>query len=142
MFRIIPIFEPVAPLSLPCFETVPAGFPSPAQDHAEKRLDVYELLVRRPASTFFCRADGPSMQGAGINSGDLLVVDRAIEPQAGDVVVATLDGGLTVKRLVHQHGCWLLAPENPEFPPLVINPEEGVMIWGVVTYSITGHCPR
>lgn len=82
------------------------------------------------------------MQGGGINSGDLLVVDRAIEPQAGDVVVATLDGGLTVKRLVHRHGRWLLTPENPDFPPLAINPEEGVMIWGGVTYSITGHCPR
>lgn len=134
--------EPLARLHLPSFESVAAGFPSPAADHTEKRLDVYDLLIRRPAATFFCRADGPSMRDIGINDGDLLVVDKSIEPQVGDVVVATLDGGLTVKRLAHAGGQWILAPANPDFPALTINPEQGVMIWGVVTFSITSHCQR
>lgn len=133
---------PASALALPCFDGVPAGFPSPAQDHTEKRLDVHELLIRRPAATFFCRAEGPSMEGAGIHDGDMLVVDRSIPPAPGDVVVATIDGGMTVKRLTQTHGKWFLSPANPAFPSLPINPEEGVTIWGVVTFSITGHCPR
>lgn len=137
-----PADEPELRIHLPQFESVAAGFPSPAEDHAEKRLDVYELLLRRPSATFFCRANGPSMRDLGINDGDLLVVDRSIEPQVGDIVVATLDGGLTVKRLCQNKGQWVLAPANPEFPSFPINPEEGVMIWGVVTFSITPHCPR
>lgn len=91
---------------------------------------------------FFCKAVGESMVGAGIKDGDLLVVDRSIQPQAGDVVVATVDGGLTVK-LLRQNGLrWELAPANPGFPSMPIDPEEGIQVWGVVTYAITPLCPR
>ena len=121
---------------------VPAGFPSPADDHLEGRLDPTALLVRRPAATFFCRADGNSMDGVGIHDGDLLVVDRSIPPQPGDIVVATLDGGLTVKMLAGGGNGWRLEPANPSFPSFAIDPEQGVQIWGVVTFSITPHCQR
>jgi len=121
---------------------IEAGFPSPADDHSDSRLDLPAMLVRRPAATFYVRASGPSMQDVGVMDGDLLVVDRSIPPQDGDIVVATLDGGMTVKRLAKDGDGWTLMPANPEFPPLPVNPEEGVQIWGVVTYSITALCPR
>ena len=127
---------------IPTYASVAAGFPSPAEDHAEGRLDIQALLVKRPVATFFCRADGCSMRDAGINDGDLLVVDRSITPAAGDVVVANLDGGLTVKRLTKTAEGWALAPANPDFPSFAINPDLGVQIWGVVTFAITGLCPR
>jgi len=116
---------------------VAAGFPSPADDHLEGQLDLHEMMVKRPAATFFCRADGDSMTGAGIQSGDLLVVDRSVQPHDGDVVVATLDGGLTVKTLRKTTAGWELAPANPGYPSFPVNEEEGVQIWGVVTFSIS-----
>ena len=128
--------------TLPSYASVAAGFPSPAADHAEGRLDVQALLVRRPVATFFCRAEGNSMCDAGINDGDLLVVDRSIPPQPGDAVVAVIDGGLVVKRLVKQGGGWALASAHPDFPTFTVNPETGVQIWGVVTFAITALCPR
>lgn len=129
---------------LPMFAShIAAGFASPADDHLEGALDVGSLLVRRPAATFFARAEGPSMRDIGVHDGDLLVVDRSIEPTAGDVVVAVVDSGLTVKRLVcGDGGQWRLAPANPDFPPLAIDPEEGVKIWGVVTWALTSLCKR
>ena len=116
---------------------VAAGFPSPADDHLEGKLDLHELMVKRPAATFFCKADGDSMTGAGIHSGDLLVVDRSIQPHDGDIVVATLDGGLTVKTLRKTQDGWALAPANPGFPSFPVDPEEGVQIWGVVTFAVS-----
>lgn len=128
--------------SVPVYASVPAGFPSPADDHVEGRLDVHALLVRRPAATFFCRADGPSMRDAGINDGDLLVVDRSIAPADGDVVIANIDGGLTVKRLSRSRQGWMLVAAHPDYPAFAVNPDEGVVIWGVVTFAITTLCPR
>jgi len=122
--------------------TVPAGFPSPADDDVEMRLDINSLVAKRPAATFYARATGDSMVNAGISDGDLLVVDRSITPTAGDIVVAVLDGGLTVKRLARCGQGWQLAAENPAFRPLPINPEDGVTIWGVVTFSLRRHCER
>jgi len=127
---------------LPVYQGVAAGFPSPAADHMERRLDIHDLLVRRPASTFFCRAQGPSMRDRGIQDGDLLVVDRSIPPQQGDVVVATLEGGLTVKILQRQDSEWCLVAAHPDYPPLPINPEDGLTIWGVVTFAVTPLCSR
>lgn len=122
---------------------VAAGFPSPADDHVEQSLDVAALLVRRPAATFYCRADGPSMRDAGVHDGDILVVDRSLEPVAGDIVVAAVDGGLTVKRLARgARGGWLLAAENPDFAAIPVDPVEGVHIWGVVTWALTSLCQR
>lgn len=127
---------------LALYSSVPAGFPSPAEDYAEGALDVHSLLVRRPAATFFCRAHGPSMRDVGINDGDLLVVDRSVEPGDGDVVVATVEGGLTVKRLSKRPSGWVLAPANPDFPELPIDPEAGIQVWGVVTWAMTPLCGR
>lgn len=101
------------------------------------------LLVRRPAATFYTRAAGDSMKDAGIHDGDLLVVDRSIPVRDGDVVVATLEGGLTVKFLRKQDaGAWALIPANAAFDPIPIDPDEGVQVWGVVTFAITELCPR
>ncbi|WP_040477106.1 LexA family protein [Paramagnetospirillum caucaseum] len=121
---------------------VAAGFPSPADDHLEGKLDLHELMVKRPAATFFCRADGDSMTDAGIQSGDLLVVDRSVQPHDGDVVVATLDGGLTVKTLRKVEDGWELASANPDYPSFPVNDEEGVQIWGVVTFAVSALAKR
>ena len=100
---------------------VPAGFPSPADDHIEGNLDLNLHLIRRPAATFFIRAQGESMRDAGIYDGDLLVVDRAIAPQAGDIVIAVLHGDLTVKRLRKSNGALILYAENPDFPDIALD---------------------
>lgn len=115
---------------------VAAGFPSPADDYAESGLDLHAHMVRNPAATFFLRAQGSSMQGAGILDGDILVVDRSLEASHNRVVIAALDGELLVKRLVRRHGRVLLTPENPAFPDVDITEREHVYIWGVVTYAV------
>lgn len=130
------------PLELPLFtSTVPAGFPSPADDHIEGKLDLNEHLVRRPAATFFVRASGESMRGAGIFDGDLLIIDRGVSPQPDDIVIAILQGELTVKRLKKVDGQWLLAAENSAYPSLPLI-EGDCEIWGVVAHSIRRHCGR
>lgn len=130
------------PLERPLFSSpVEAGFPSPADDHIEGKLDLNEHLVRRPAATFFVRAAGESMRGAGIFDGDLLVIDRGITPQPVDIVIAVVHGELTVKRLQRQNGAWHLGAENPKFPTLPIR-DDSCEIWGVVTHSIRRHCGR
>ena len=115
---------------------VEAGFPSPAEDHLDCKLDLHRHLVRNEAATFFLRAHGESMLGAGIHDGDLLVVDRSVEAAHRKVVIAALEGELTVKRLLRREGRVLLAPENPDFLPIDITESEFVHIWGVVTYVI------
>lgn len=115
---------------------VAAGFPSPADDYMEERLDLHRYLVRNPAATFFLRAQGESMINAGIFDGDLLIVDRSVEAGNNRVVIAALDGELTVKRLVRRRGHVLLAPENPDYPEIDITEREYVHIWGVVTHAI------
>lgn len=115
---------------------VEAGFPSPAEDYLDRRLDLHQHLVRNEAATFFLRAHGESMLGAGIHDGDLLIVDRSVDAVHRKVVIAALDGELTVKRLLHREGRVLLAPENPQFEPIDITESEFVHIWGVVTYVV------
>lgn len=117
-------------------EPVAAGFPSPADDYMEERLDLHRHLVRNPAATFFLRAQGESMINAGIHDGDLLVVDRSIEAVHSKVVIAALDGELTVKRLLRRGGRLFLVPENPEYKEIDITEREYVHIWGVVTYVV------
>lgn len=121
---------------------VAAGFPSPADDHLEGSLDLHRLMVKRPAATFFCRASGDSMEPAGVRDGDLLVVDRSIQAQDGDVVVATLDGGLAVKTLRRTPEGWELASANPAYPSFPVDEDEGVRIWGVVTHSVSALAKR
>ncbi len=115
---------------------VQAGFPSPADDFIDKRLDLNEQLIKHPAATFFVRAVGDSMLGAGIHDGDLLVVDRALEPCAGKVVMAAIGGELTVKRLERKGERLFLAPANPDYPSFDVTAREDFEIWGVATHVI------
>lgn len=110
---------------------VAAGFPSPAQDYVEGTLNLDQLMIERPAATFFVRVDGESMAGAGICPGDILVVDRSIKPRSQHIVIACIDGDFTVKRLIQQGQGYTLVAENPLTPPVQIN--ESCHIWGVVT---------
>lgn len=121
------------PLAL---DSIAAGFPSPAEDYTDRELDLNEHLVRHPSATFFVRAAGDSMQQAGIHSGDILVVDRALEAGDGSVVVAVIHGELTVKRLRIRHDRLWLVPENPDFPPMEISEDMDFEVWGVVTHAI------
>ncbi len=125
-------------VELPLFShKVVAGFPSPADDYIENRLDLNEKLVRNKEATFLLVVEGDSMQKAGIQDGDILVVDRSIEPSDGKIVIAALDGELTVKRLsVKSTGTWLV-PENDDYPPIPVREESDMVIWGVVTATIS-----
>ena len=116
--------------------TVQAGFPSPADDYIERHLDLNMHLIKHPAATFFVIASGDSMTGAGIASGDMLVVDRSLEATHGAIVIAAINGELTVKRLSRSAGRVQLLPENTQYQPIEITEEEDLVIWGVVTYVI------
>ena len=115
---------------------VQAGFPSPADDYIEAHLDLNTHLIKHPAATFFVKAEGESMIGANIQSGDLLIVDRSIPPTHGKIVIAAIQGELTVKRLYQQGTILKLLPENPAFPEIEINEASELVIWGVVTHII------
>jgi DNA polymerase V len=130
-------FEGRKRLKIPLFTTrISAGFPSPADDFIDKPLDLNEFLVSHPSATFFVRVEGTSMIDAGIRPGDILIVDRAIDPSSGSIVVAVVDGEFTVKRFQKKGKRAFLLPENPDFPPLEIEGSMTVEIWGVVTYVI------
>ena len=131
-----PASEPPA-LKLPLFATrIPAGFPSPADDYVEARLDLNELLVQRQEATYFLRVKGDSMLGAGIHPGDLIVVDRSINAEDGHVVVADIDGELTIKRLRWVNSAPELHPENPNYPVIRFKEGQELRIWGVVTSAV------
>ncbi len=115
---------------------VSAGFPSPADDYLEDKLDLNEHLIQHEAATFFVKVQGDSMIGAGIHCGDLLIVDRAIEPTDKRVVIAIVNGQLTLKRLCKQSGKLCLMPDNTDYPPLPITEGTAFEIWGVVTHVI------
>ena len=112
-----------------------AGFPSPADDHIERRLDLNDLLISDKASTFLVRAKGDSMIKAGIHDGDMLVVDRSVDASDGRVIIAVVDGNFTVKRLRRKSTRVWLEAANEKFAPIEITDEEAV-VWGVVTNSI------
>lgn len=134
---ILPFTEHPTQRPLPLFSgKVAAGFPSPADDYVEKSLDLNELLIQKPAATFFVRAEGESMLGAGIHPNDILVVDRSIEPVPGKIVICALNGELTVKRLERDGEHWKLKAENPAYPDIAIHDELEMVIWGVVTNVI------
>ena len=125
------------PLHLPLAGArVAAGFPSPADDYVEVGIDLNDQLIRHPTSTFFLRVSGDSMTGAGIHDGDLLVVDRSLDPRPGRVVVAVLDGGFTLKRLVRHQGRLRLEAANPNYPPLELEGCGDMQIWGVAIHVI------
>jgi DNA polymerase V len=124
-------------LELPLAEAYcPAGFPSPADDYIEDRLDLNEHLIKNPASTFFVRVSGNSMQDASIHDGDILVVDRSLEPRDRKIVIAVVDGELSVKRLRIKDGKPALQPENSDYETIEINRQNDFRIWGVVTNVI------
>jgi len=124
-------------VDLPLFGTkIPAGFPSPADDHLEATIDLNRQYVRHPAATFFVRVQGHSMIGAGIHNGDMLVVDRSLDAQSGAIVIAVVNGELTLKRLLMTGDDVWLMPENPEFQPLQITDGMELQVWGVVAHVI------
>lgn len=117
-----------------------AGFPSPADDFAVKELDLVALLVKRPLATFFWQVAGKSMQDAGIGDGDIIVVDRSMRPQHGQIVVAVVDGDFTVKYLHKLRGLVKLVPANPEFEDIVFVEGQELVVCGVVTGCIKRFC--
>lgn len=111
---------------------VVAGFPSPADDNIEDTIDLNEHFIRKPDTSFLVKVQGDSMKNAGIHQGDMLVVDRSINPKDKDIVIAAMDGELTVKRLsIKSTGTWLM-PENDDYDPIPVREENELMIWGVV----------
>jgi DNA polymerase V len=118
---------------------ISAGFPSPAQDYIDLSLDLNKELISNPSSTFFGRVRGSSMIDAGIEDGDLLVIDKSLEPQDGDTVVCYIDGDFTLKYIRMEKKEVFLIPANPEFKPIRVTEENNFCIWGVVTYSIKDH---
>ena len=128
-------------LDLPLAGTaIAAGFPSPAEEYLDLALDLNKELIKHPASTFYARVKGDSMVDAGIQDGDLLVIDKALEPKEGTVAVCYLDGEFTVKRLAVREECVYLMPANAEFKPIRITEENEFLVWGLVAYVI--HKPR
>jgi len=126
----------VVRLQIPLFSsTVAAGYPSPAEDHVEESLDLNEYMVQRPDSTFMLRVEGESMKNAGIMPNDILVVDRSLKAAHMKIVIAAIDGELTVKRLYHRGGLVKLLPENPAYPEIELESESDLLIWGVVIGS-------
>ncbi|WP_374168985.1 MULTISPECIES: LexA family protein [Microbacterium] len=123
-------------LLLAAADAVPAGFPSPAQDYYDGPIDLTEMLIDDQAATFLVRAAGDSMSGAGISSGDEILVDRSKHPRDGDVVVAILDGELTLKRLSLTGSGVTLRSENPEYPDIHVPALSDLQVWGVATYSL------
>lgn len=115
---------------------VSAGFPSPALDFIDISIDLNKHLVKRPSATFYGRVRGESMRNAGINDGDLVVIDRSIEPTNNKIAVCFIDGEFTLKRIkIDKSGLWLV-PENEEYPPIKVEEGSDFFIWGVVTYII------
>lgn len=115
---------------------IKAGFPNPAEDARSAALDLNELVVRHPVSTYYLRVEGDSMTGAGIVAGDIVVVDKSLQPKTGDVVVAAVDGDFTLKHLKRDgNKAWLVAA-NPAYPPIALHEAADAQLWGVVTYVI------
>ena len=124
-------------LDIPFYQSnVPAGFPSPAEDFMDLDLNLQEYLVQHPSATFCVRVTGDSMENAGIFSGDVMVVDRALESKNNSIVLAVLDGEFTVKRIQKRAGKLYLKPENKNFSPIEIIEEMNFQVWGVVTHII------
>jgi DNA polymerase V len=115
---------------------VRAGFPSPADDYIDQEIDLAKHLIKNPLSTFIVRAEGDSMIEAGIFPGDALIVDRSLAPRHNSVVIACIDGELTVKKLVYEQGKPYLVAANPSYPGIEVREGDELIIWGVVTKNI------
>jgi DNA polymerase V len=113
-----------------------AGFPSPADDYIDQQLDLNRHLIRNPRATFIVTAEGDSMTGEGIYSGDALIVDRSLTPKHESIVIACIEGELTVKKLVYREGKPYLVAANPNYPAIEVREGDELIIWGVVTKNI------
>lgn len=123
--------------SIPMFsDSVQAGFPSPAEDHMDMDLNLNDHLVQNPSATFCVKAIGESMKDAGIQSGDIMIVDKSLQPKNRSIVLAVIDGEFTVKRVNINNRQLYLMPENSDFSPIKITEEMDFKVWGVVTYII------
>ena len=136
------LFEVIAPEQaaaegLPVFSSsVSAGFPSPAEDYIDAKLDLNKYLIKHPSATFFLRVKGESMTDAGINEGDILIVDRSVAPSNNKVIIAILNGEFTVKTFEKRGTQVFLVPANKKFKTTEVQPDMDFKIWGVVTYVI------
>lgn len=127
---------PRAVVALPLYsDLVQCGFPSPAADYVEQRIDLNDLMIRHPSATYFVKAAGDSMIEAGISEGDLLVVDSSRTPEHGDIVIAAVDGEFTVKRLQLRPRVQL-NPMNSAYSPIIVGSEDSLDVFGVVTYIV------
>ena len=139
MLKVVDIFkcETVVKTPLPLYLTpVKAGFPSPADDYLDKKLDLNEFLIKHPTATFFVKVKGDSMIKAGIHSGDILVVDRSLEPKDKKIVVAVVNGEFTVKRAQKKASKLYLVSENDNYQPIEIKEDTDFEVWGVVIHVI------
>lgn len=123
-------------LELAFYPSISAGFPSPAEDFEEERLDLNEFLIKNRSSTFFIRVEGISMTGAGIHDDDLLIVDKALEPKSGSIIVAVLEGEFTVKRFIQRGSRYFLKPEHDDYREIEITGNPEFRVWGVVIHVI------
>ena len=124
-------------IAVPIFiDKVSAGFPSPASDYTERKLDLNEYLVSNPVATFIVKANGTSMIDVNIQSGDLLIVDKSLTPKNNSIVIASIFGDLTIKKLKKKQGLIFLVPSNSNYPSFEVKEEMDCFIWGVVTYVI------
>lgn len=124
------------PLKLPFVEGIKAGFPSPAIDFEDEKISLDKFLVKNHLATFYAKADGNSMTGAGIDDGDIMVIDRSLEPKANKIAVCCIDGEFTVKRIkIEKDGLYLM-PENQDFEPIKVTESNQFIVWGIVTYVI------
>jgi DNA polymerase V len=131
------IFTPKSSkLKAPLVEGIRAGFPSPAEDFAEPTLDLNRYVIKNPASTFYARITGDSMEGAGIGDGDIVVIDKSLEPKDGNIAVCFIDGEFTLKRILLDNGRLWLQPANPKFKAIEITEENHFLVWGVVTHVV------
>jgi DNA polymerase V len=143
-FIALPPFTPVPVPQVPvwvqaAYVSVAAGFPSPAEDHQVERIELMSQLVRHPQATFFVRIQGDSMRDAGILNGSVVLVDKAIKPRHGHIVIAVVDGDFTCKRLYQRSGTLRLKPENPAYQDIVPKDGQTVEVWGVVVATIHQH---
>jgi len=115
---------------------VAAGFPSPAEDFSELKISLDQTLVKNREATFYARVSGQSMQDAGLDDGDILVIDRSLEPRDGKIAICYLDNAFTVKRIKLEKDCVYLMPENNQYKPIKVTVDNDLIIWGIVTYII------
>ncbi len=131
------IQKPVQSLYLPYVESgISAGFPSPANDFLDIAIDLNKEYIKHPSATFFARVKGTSMLGAGLNDGDLLIIDRSLEPKNGKIAVCYIDGEFTVKSLKIEKDVCYLMPANEAYKPIRVDSESNFLVWGIVTTVI------